>query len=188
MPTPSSARPSRAVVSSPRRGLSGAVAALATLAAFQLFGCQAPSTWEPYADTSGDRQGIVAAAMASQSMQGDRVVADEGSCVACHAGCVDPHPGGRKSTCTHCHGGDATATTVAGAHPAPLFPPRAERGQASAGCSICYRLMLSGEMVSKTQFLDHPVRSRRRLKRTMPQPDPVRPTAGFALPGLGACL
>lgn len=122
MSTPSSGRSSRTVVSPARRRLPAAFGALATLAAFQLFGCQAPSTWEPYADTSGDRQGIVAAAMASQSMQGDRVVADEGSCVACHAGCVDPHPGGRKSTCTHCHGGDATKTTVDGAHPVPRFP------------------------------------------------------------------
>jgi hypothetical protein len=118
MPNSSPARLSRPT-SSRRRALA-AIAVMATsLTLFQLPGCRAVSHWEPYADTTGDEVRIQAELARAVSADGRP---DEGGCATCHDGCSDPHPGGRKSTCTHCHGGDATATTVAGAHPAPLFP------------------------------------------------------------------
>jgi len=85
------------------------------LAAFQLFSCRAPqSTWTPYErPTAEDRMQVVDATRSTPS---------DGTCVDCHTNCSDPHPTGRKASCVHCHGGDATRPDVAGAHPKPTFP------------------------------------------------------------------
>jgi hypothetical protein len=48
--------------------------------------------------------------------------AGDGQCAVCHAGCDDPHPGGRQASCVHCHGGDPTKADAAEAHPAPKYP------------------------------------------------------------------
>ncbi|HEX5053231.1 MAG TPA: hypothetical protein VFZ65_15760 [Planctomycetota bacterium] len=79
------------------------------LAGFQLFSCRSPSTWRPYQRPSDTLQPQINAGVA----------AGDGTCVDCHKGCSDPHPGAAQATCVHCHGGDATRGDVEGAHPRP---------------------------------------------------------------------
>ncbi len=101
--------------------------AVTALAAFQLFSCKAPgSTWEAYQwpDTSqGDViRGAANEGGATAGQDGVVAWASDGSCVGCHDGCRDPHPGNRQATCVHCHGGDPTQSTKLLAHPKPSFP------------------------------------------------------------------
>jgi hypothetical protein len=106
----------------PRQTLRVVAIGLAGLAAFQLFSCRSASTWRPYERPEAElAQQIRAGAMVKD---GAGTYVEDGSCVGCHTDCSDPHPGGRVASCVHCHGGDATKTDAAGAHPGPRFPKR----------------------------------------------------------------
>ena len=99
---------------------------IAALAAFQLFGCQAPkSTWEAYQWPDETQETVIRRAAneggKQQTPAGVRWEID-GSCADCHDGCRDPHPGNRQATCVHCHGGDPSKATKLEAHPTPRFP------------------------------------------------------------------
>jgi hypothetical protein len=84
------------------------------LAAFQLWGCRSAHDWRPYEWPSPEaKDQIKAAADVDKS---------DGQCVECHVGCSDPHSSGKKATCVHCHGGDASKKEMKDAHPAPKFP------------------------------------------------------------------
>jgi hypothetical protein len=96
-----------------------AIAAVA-LAGFQLFGCRSTSGWQPY--ERPDAAAAAAITAAAGQKDGAGVYVEDGSCVGCHVGCSDPHPGGRVASCVFCHGGDAKATTALAAHPGPKFP------------------------------------------------------------------
>ena len=78
------------------------------------------SDWRPYERPTDEMRSAIAADAAAKGADGS--FTGDGSCVTCHVGCTDPHPTGRKSSCTHCHGGDPTKTDVVGAHPTPRFP------------------------------------------------------------------
>ncbi len=89
------------------------------LAVFQ-FACRAPSTWRPY-----ERPGPELASQitrASEALDDSGAYVADGTCVDCHTGCDDPHPGGRVASCVHCHGGDASRPDKLGSHPKPSFP------------------------------------------------------------------
>lgn len=95
------------------------------LAGFQLFGCRAKGDYEAYSWPDPSQRAAIEAAVGDELVadaEGNRYYESDGTCVQCHRGCGDPHPGGRKATCVHCHGGDATNTTAIGAHPKPSFP------------------------------------------------------------------
>ncbi len=96
--------------------------AITALAGFQLFSCRTASTWRPYERPGDDRAIQVGTASMVMAPGSTERYAEDNSCVECHVGCTDPHATGRKASCVHCHGGDATKTDVAGAHPAPRFP------------------------------------------------------------------
>ena len=81
------------------------------LGVFQLFSCRSTSGWRPYERPGADVMAQIAADAGLQDADGGH--AKDGKCVACHQGCDDPHPGGRKASCVHCHGGDATQAEVA---------------------------------------------------------------------------
>ncbi|MCK5944208.1 MAG: hypothetical protein KAI24_19635, partial [Planctomycetes bacterium] len=109
-----------------RKGWQVAGFGLVALAAFQLFSCKAPkSTWEAYQWPDPAAKDAIYAAVGDEAQtdaDGNRFFASDGSCVSCHTNCGDPHPGGRKATCVHCHGGDDTKSTMLEAHPKPTFP------------------------------------------------------------------
>jgi hypothetical protein len=108
--------------SSPRRRqLPLLAAAVAALVIVQL-SCRSTGTdsWRPYQRPGAELASQITTA--SMVMNANGVPSEDGSCVGCHQGCSDPHPGGRVASCTFCHGGDATKTDAIGAHPKPKFP------------------------------------------------------------------
>jgi hypothetical protein len=113
-------RPSSPARRSSGRRFRGAVLGLAAFVGFQLFACRAPGNWRPYERPTDDLRSQVAADAALTNPDG--TFRGDGTCVDCHVGCSDPHPTGRKASCVHCHGGDATKADAASAHPGPRFP------------------------------------------------------------------
>src|SRR5688572_937847 len=113
-------RPSSPARRSSGRRFRGAVLGLAAFVGFQLFACRAPGNWRPYERPTDDLRTQVAADAALTNPDG--TFRGDGTCVDCHVGCSDPHPTGRKASCVHCHGGDATKADAASAHPGPRFP------------------------------------------------------------------
>jgi hypothetical protein len=109
-----------------RKGWQVAGFGLVALAAFQLFSCKAPkSTWEAYQWPDPSAKDAIYAEVGDEAQtdaSGNRFFASDGSCVECHTNCGDPHPGGRKATCVHCHGGDPSKSAKLDAHPKPNFP------------------------------------------------------------------
>jgi hypothetical protein len=97
------------------------VLGVAALGAFQTLSCRT-STWQPYQRPAEAAAAAVTAAAMQKGDDGGFVA--DGSCVECHVGCNDPHPGGRQASCTHCHGGDASQKEADQAHPKPTFPAR----------------------------------------------------------------
>ncbi|MFK7742656.1 MAG: hypothetical protein AB8H80_20255 [Planctomycetota bacterium] len=94
------------------------------LAAFQLFGCKSKDSYEAYEWPDEGGQAAIFATIGDPEQvdaEGNRYYESDGSCVGCHQSCGDPHPGGRQSTCVHCHGGDDSKNTKEGAHPLPSF-------------------------------------------------------------------
>ena len=106
--------------SSQRHPLRLGFLAVAGLLAFQFFGCRSSSTWRPYEPPAEGAGAQVASEAAIKDATGG--FAGDGQCAVCHAGCDDPHPGGRQASCVHCHGGDPTKADAAEAHPAPKYP------------------------------------------------------------------
>lgn len=108
------------------RGWQVAGFALVALVAFQLFSCRSTdSSWEAYQwpDTEAQARILAEVGDAQETdASGNRFYPSDGSCVECHTNCGDPHPGGRKSTCAHCHGGDPSKSSKLEAHVAPNFP------------------------------------------------------------------
>ncbi|MGK0155679.1 MAG: hypothetical protein ACI9SE_002644, partial [Neolewinella sp.] len=92
---------------------------MVALAAFQLFSCKSPSTWEPYERPDSRLGNPITVAANVMNAAGGYV--SDGTCVDCHTGCGDPHSA-RKASCVDCHGGDASKTDMVGAHAVPTFP------------------------------------------------------------------
>lgn len=120
----------RRTAEEPRRGGSRrwqiVAAGVLALTGFQFLGCKSQSTWSPYERPDAALRSEVVDASAQRLADG--TFAGDGTCATCHVGCSDPHPKGRQASCVHCHGGDPTAETAAGAHPMPTFPKEWNNG------------------------------------------------------------